>query len=123
MTILSEKVEKLLITFTTSKNSTEISENIKQTSLAAYEFRMIQNDSIKTFKIDFGEESVISDIRFELDQKPDPIQILKNISKILIPYIHPIKNRTKTFCNVEDRLNLFKPATALVISEYRNLFI
>ena len=57
MTILSEKVEKLLITFTTSKNSTEISENIKQTSFAAYEFRMIQNDSIKTFKIDFGDKS------------------------------------------------------------------
>ena len=126
MTILSEKVDQLFLTFTTSKNSTEITEKIEQTSLAAYEFRprkYYRNDLIKRMKIDFGKETLISDIRFEIDQKPDPIQILKNVSKILTPYIHPVKNRTETLCNVDDRINLFKPATALVISEFRNVFI
>ena len=105
------------MSYTTTDNPAVQFDSFRYTNLALNEFQS-SNKSFKSLKIEFEKETIINDIRFQLDKRPEPIEILKKIPKKSILYSHPVRNDTVTLCNVEDRLNLYQPATALVISEY-----
>ena len=81
-----------------------------------YELELKQGN-VKSISIDFSEKNTVSDIRFRLFTKPRATFTEKKFHSKIQKKITRFESKHKsTKCHVYDRLNLFKPATKVIIS-------